>query len=57
MRRLMVYLRARRRAKRALSGKKVVSRKNRKAVQAPEQTKAAQLELNYNDDGNSMGYC
>lgn len=53
----MVYLRARRRAKRALNGRKLVSRKNRKVVEAQPQTKAAQLEMNYNEDSNGMGYC
>lgn len=57
MKRLLVYLRARRKAKRAASGQRVASRKNRKLLKAQAIAKAAQLELNYNEDGNSMGYC
>lgn len=57
MKRLLVYLRARRKAKRALSGQRVASRKDRKLLQARQIQKAKQLQLNYNEDGNSMGYC
>ena len=57
MKKLLVYLRARRKAKRVLSGQRVASRKDRKLLKAESQAKAAQLELNYNEDGNSMGYC
>ena len=57
MKRLLVYLRARRKAKRAVSGKRITSKKDRKLLKAQSKDKAAQLELNYNEDSNSMGYC
>lgn len=57
MKRLLVYLRARRKAKRVTSGQRVASRKNRKLLKAEQIAKAAQLQLNYNEDGNGMGYC
>jgi len=57
MKKLLVYLRARRKAKRVLSGRRKSSRKTRKLLIAQQKAKAAQLELNYDEDGNSMGYC
>jgi hypothetical protein len=57
MKRLLVYLRARRKAKRAVSGKRITSKKDRKLLKAQSKDKVAQLELNYNEDGDSMGYC
>ena len=57
MKKILVYLRARRKAKRALSGRRVASRKSRKLLKAQQMAKAAQLEMNYNEEGNSMGYC
>lgn len=57
MKKLFDYLRARRKAKEALKARKDASRRLRRIFKIRKQNKAAQLELNYNEDGNSMGYC
>jgi hypothetical protein len=57
MKKLFDYLRARRKAKESLKARKDASRRLRRIVRIRKQNKAAQLELNYIEDGNSMGYC